>query len=211
MYTYENGYNPMGWENADQELILYWNEYGFEKKWNECIDGELMLNLLAKTFPQAISQNTMVKALCAKMVIKHIKDVRSKKAIDAAIEYGKGKIDTEVLCYFFNDAYDAQSNAWNLVRHSKKYWSTPYKFERQKRQSISSNWCFSAIAPLVCEFDCDSHCLSMIKTAMRSKFHDDKVIKDLNKEFAMACRHIFPVSFVKLNEYVTKQKAKDEL
>ena len=73
----------------------------------DCQRGDWML-WLAKKLDVGIKPLTLTKGYCAKTVEHLMKDERSKKAVQAAIDFGKGKITKEELDA---DAYDAATAA----------------------------------------------------------------------------------------------------
>ena len=62
----------------------------------DCQRGDWML-WLAKKLDVGIKPLTLTKGYCAKTVEHLMKDERSKKAVQAAIDFGKGKITKEEL------------------------------------------------------------------------------------------------------------------
>ena len=65
----------------------------------ECHRGDWML-WLARKLDVDIKPLTLTKGYCAKTVEHLMKDERSKKAVQAAINFGKGKITKEELADF---------------------------------------------------------------------------------------------------------------
>jgi hypothetical protein len=77
----------------------------------DCQRGDWML-WLAKKLDVGIKPLTLTKGYCAKTVEHLMKDERSKKAVQAAIDFGKGKITKEELdAAAYADAYDAATAA----------------------------------------------------------------------------------------------------
>jgi hypothetical protein len=77
-----------------------------EKLVQKCHRGDWLLDLGA-----AININKreliLAKGYCAKTIIHLMKDQRSIKAVNAAIDYGEGKISDNELDFFNNDSYHA--------------------------------------------------------------------------------------------------------
>lgn len=106
--------------------INFRNQYpDFKSAWNNCPRGDWML-CLAKKLNIDNRKLTLAKGLCAKTVIHLMKDERSKKAVEIAIEYGKGKASREELnaadAYAADavDAYAVDAYAADAVDTAKK-------------------------------------------------------------------------------------------
>jgi hypothetical protein len=68
----------------------------FEDAWNACERGDWMF-WIAQKVGVDIRTMTLAKGLCAETVIHLMQDERSKKAVYAAIAFGRGEIDEEDL------------------------------------------------------------------------------------------------------------------
>jgi len=79
------------------EAIKFRSKYKtFREAWNNCPRGDWMLWIAQKL---NVDDRTLThaKALCAKTVIHLMKDDRSKKAIEKALLYAKGKLTRKTL------------------------------------------------------------------------------------------------------------------
>lgn len=78
------------------------------KSWNDifinCPKGEWLLWLFQKTNPEDIRLLTLAKGHCANTMRYFIQNEKTRYAIDAAIDYGKGKISLIKLNSFIADA-----------------------------------------------------------------------------------------------------------
>jgi len=77
--------------------------------WNNCQRGDWMLWFYKKLHPKNIRELTLAKGHCANTVRHLMKDERSIAAVDAAIDFGEGKISIEELK---NAAYAAAAAAY---------------------------------------------------------------------------------------------------
>jgi hypothetical protein len=86
-------------------------EWAADKTWPEiyqtCHRGDWLLWLFKKTNPDDLQRLTLAKGYCAATVLHLIKDKRSKDAVQAAIDFGEGKITKEELKVFAAAAADA--------------------------------------------------------------------------------------------------------
>jgi hypothetical protein len=82
----------------------------FEEAWDACPRGDWMLWLASKL---KVDKRllTLTKGYCAKTVEHLMKDERSKKAVQAAIDYGNNLIDEEELRGAAATAYAATATA----------------------------------------------------------------------------------------------------
>ena len=76
-------------------------EWSNGKTWQEvyttCHRGDWLLWLFARTNPDDLKTLTLTKGHCANTVRHLMKDERSVAAVDAAIDFGEGKISIEKL------------------------------------------------------------------------------------------------------------------
>ena len=95
----------------------------FRGAWNACPRGDWML-WIAQKLDVDIRTLTLAKGYCAKTVIKLMKDQRSKDAVKAAIDFGRGKIDKNELikaAYAADAAYAAAYAAAHAAAHAAAY------------------------------------------------------------------------------------------
>jgi hypothetical protein len=76
----------------------YESQPDFKTAWENCQRGDWMLWLASK-LEVDIRTITLAKGLCAKTVLHLMKDERSIKAVDVAIEYGMGTITDDAMRY----------------------------------------------------------------------------------------------------------------
>ena len=112
--------------NPCEDALEFRKKYKtFRGAWNNCPRGDWML-WIAKRVGIDIRTLTLAKGYCAKTVIHLMKDQRSKDAVKAAIDFGRGKIDEGQLrnasdaadaayaaAYAFNAAYAAAARIKN--------------------------------------------------------------------------------------------------
>jgi hypothetical protein len=95
--------------NPCQKAIKFRNQYpDFQAAWDNCPRGDWMLWLAAKLNVDD-KKLTLAKGLCANTVIHLMKDKRSKKAVQIAIDYGNGKVSKKKLINASYDAYAVTS------------------------------------------------------------------------------------------------------
>jgi hypothetical protein len=86
-------------------------EWAIGKSWQEvyrtCHRGDWLLWLHFRTNPKDMKIRTLVKGHCANTVRHLMQDDRSRKAVDAAISFGEGKITKKELDAAAADAYAA--------------------------------------------------------------------------------------------------------
>ena len=90
-----------------KDSIVFRSQFDtFEQAWKNCPRGDWMLWIASKL---GVDKRTLVltKGYCAKTVIHLMKDKRSKDAVIAAIQYGKGLIEDDVLAAYTDAAYAA--------------------------------------------------------------------------------------------------------
>ena len=92
--------------NACNEAQIWADNKTIEEVIKECKRGDWML-WLAKKLDVDIKLLTLTKGYCAKTVEHLMKDERSKKAVQAAIDFGEGKITKEELAATAAAAYAA--------------------------------------------------------------------------------------------------------
>ena len=94
----------------------------FRGAWNACPRGDWML-WIAQKLDVDIRTLTLAKGYCAKTVIKLMKDQRSKDAVKAAIDFGRGKIDkNELIKAAYAAAYAAYAaHAAHAAAHAATY------------------------------------------------------------------------------------------
>jgi len=92
---------------ACEEAILWAEEKTVEEAWNTCEIGEWMLWFYAKSYPDNMRELTLAKGYCAQTVLHLMKDDRSKKAVQAAIDFGNGLISEDDLKADIYAAYAA--------------------------------------------------------------------------------------------------------
>jgi len=112
--------------NPCEDALEFRKKYKtFRGAWNNCPRGDWML-WIAKRVGIDIRTLTLAKGYCAKTVIHLMKYQRSKDAVKAAIDFGRGKIDEGQLrnasdaadaayaaAYAFNAAYAAAARIKN--------------------------------------------------------------------------------------------------
>jgi len=80
------------------DFVKFAQNLTFEQFWNTCPKGDWILWLFKKTSPDNnIRLITLVSGHCAATVLHLMKDERSIRAVQAAIDFGEGKIDEEKL------------------------------------------------------------------------------------------------------------------
>jgi hypothetical protein len=77
-----------------------------KEAWGQCERGDWLL-WWAQKENVPIQELTLAKGLCAKTVYHLMKDKRSRKAVNSAIAFGKGKLSKEKLDTAADDADDA--------------------------------------------------------------------------------------------------------
>ena len=93
--------------NPCVEAIEYRKQFNtFQEAWEQCPRGDWML-WLAQALEVDIRTLTLAKAMCANTVRHLMKDERSTKAVDVAIQFGKGKATREELKDTYAAAVDA--------------------------------------------------------------------------------------------------------
>jgi hypothetical protein len=83
--------------NACAEAIQWVGERDLQTAWNECPRGDWMLWLYVRSKNVDQRKLHLAKGYCARTVEHLMKDDRSKKAVQAAIDFGNGEIDSEQL------------------------------------------------------------------------------------------------------------------
>jgi len=104
--------------NPCVEAIEYRKQFNtFQEAWEQCPKGDWML-WLAQALEVDIRTLTLAKAMCANTVRHLMKDERSTKAVDVAIQFGKGKAtreelkDTYAAAAYAAAAYATAAAAW---------------------------------------------------------------------------------------------------
>jgi len=82
---------------ACNEAIKWADEMTVQEAWEACERGDWMLWIYAKMYPDNLRELTIAKGHCSNTVRHLMKDERSINAVDAAIEFGEGKINKEIL------------------------------------------------------------------------------------------------------------------
>jgi hypothetical protein len=84
------------WDFCDSFLQEYEKCDSSEQWWNECQRGDWMLTIAKKL---RVDEKLLfrAKALCAKTVEHLMRDERSKKAVQAALDFADGKISRDEL------------------------------------------------------------------------------------------------------------------
>jgi hypothetical protein len=93
MKKFDINFNGRACEEAQEWYKL---QESFENAWNNCHRGDWMLWMASK-LKVDIRAIALAKGKCAETVIHLMKDERSKKAVQAAIDFGMMKIDIEEL------------------------------------------------------------------------------------------------------------------
>jgi len=81
--------------------------YNWENIYKNCERGDWLLWLFKKTNPDDLRLITLAKGRCVEGVVHLMKDERSKKAVQAAIDFGEGSITREELNAAADAAYAA--------------------------------------------------------------------------------------------------------
>ena len=106
MKTEITKYNPCN------DAVEFRNKYNtFQEAWKNCWRGDWML-WLAGELKVPLKPLTLAKALCSKTIIHLMKDERSKKAVEVAEKYGRGKATRKQLDAAAADAYVADAAAY---------------------------------------------------------------------------------------------------
>jgi len=82
---------------ACEDGYIFAKDLSLEEFLETCSRGDWILWLFNKSNPDSIRELTLAKGYCANTVIHLMEDVRSRKAVKAAIDFGNGKIDKEEL------------------------------------------------------------------------------------------------------------------
>ena len=93
--------------NACQAAIDWVGDKTPEEAWEQCHRGDWMLWFYARKYPENIRELTLAKGHCANTVRPLMKDIRSIAAVDAAINYGLGKMTDLELKLAADAAADA--------------------------------------------------------------------------------------------------------
>lgn len=88
----------------------YASQPDFKTAWENCQRGDWMLWIASKLEVDRRTI-TLAKGLCAKTVLHLMKDERSIKAVEVAIEYGRGTITDDAMRYANINASDADEAA----------------------------------------------------------------------------------------------------
>lgn len=75
--------------NACDEACIFAKGKTIKEAWETCYRGDWMLWFFAKVFPEKLKELVMAKAVCVNTIRDLMRDERSIKAIDIAIEFGK--------------------------------------------------------------------------------------------------------------------------
>ena len=78
--------------NACEAAIDWVADKTPEEAWEQCHRGDWMLWFYARKYPENIRELTLAKGHCANTVRNLMEDPRSIAAVDAAINYGLGKM-----------------------------------------------------------------------------------------------------------------------
>ena len=123
--------------NPCEDALEFRKKYKtFRGAWNNCPRGDWML-WIAKRVGIDIRTLTLAKGYCAKTVIHLMKDQRSKDAVKAAIDFGRGKIDEGQLrnaADAANAAAYANANAAYAAANAAAYaaYSAAARIKNQK-------------------------------------------------------------------------------
>lgn len=99
---------------CDEEKKYLSQHPSIQKAWEECRRGDLMLQLAFK-LDISLQELTLAKGLIAQTVIHLMIDPRSKKAVEVAIAFGKGKAtlkELEAVSYAAVANFNATFNAF---------------------------------------------------------------------------------------------------
>ena len=101
-------YNIEKYSPCLEALAWYKTQPDSRTAWNNCPRGDWMLWIAQK---MGVDERllTLAKGYCAKTVMHLMKDKRSRKAVDVAIEYGQGKVTKKELIYYAAAAYAADA------------------------------------------------------------------------------------------------------
>jgi len=100
-----------------KDALVFRKKYKtFRGAWNACPRGDWML-WIAQRLGVDIRALTLAKGYCAKTVIHLMKDQRSKDAVKAAIDFGRGKVDGEQL----ENTYAADAAAYAASAYASAY------------------------------------------------------------------------------------------
>jgi hypothetical protein len=101
MKTFVNLLYELG---ACNEAQIFCSGKTLEQAWQECPRGDWMLWLYYRSKDADKRLLTLAKGYCAKTVEHLMTDAHSKKAVQAAIDYGNGLINDEELKQITDDA-----------------------------------------------------------------------------------------------------------
>ena len=114
-----------------EDALVFRKKYKtFMGAWNNCPRGDWML-WIAQRLDVDIRTLTLAKGYCAKTVIHLMKDQRSKDAVKAAIDFGRGKIDKEQLKKTA-DAADAAASYAAYAADAAAYAAAAARIKNQK-------------------------------------------------------------------------------
>ena len=103
----------------DKEEMSSWaKNKTWQEFYNNCPKGQWFLRLFKRTNPDNLKKLTLAKGHCAATILSHMKDERSKKAVEVAIKFG----NDEATIVELNDAYiDADEAADETFTHWKTF------------------------------------------------------------------------------------------
>ncbi len=122
---------------AEADLQEWAEGKSFDDIFFKCPKGEWLLYLFQNTNPDDLRMLTLVKGYCANTIRFFIQNERIRKAIDAAIDYGLGKISLNKLSSLLSETSDLESNYFaKLKTIEKKYSELDFSDERYLNSNI---------------------------------------------------------------------------
>jgi hypothetical protein len=113
--------------NACEEALNWVKDKTLQEAFTTCERADWMLWAYARLYPDNLRELTLAKGHCANTIRNLMKDERSIKAIDTAIQFGEGKISREELdaaADAARDAADAAAAAYAAAAATVAYAAT---------------------------------------------------------------------------------------
>ena len=102
--------------NACDKAKIWAKDKTWKEIYHTCCRGDWLLWLFQRTNPNDLQILALAKGYCAQTVLHLMIDQRSKDAVQAAIDFGNGKITIEEL----NIAADADADAAAKIKNQKE-------------------------------------------------------------------------------------------
>jgi len=134
-------------DNAPREIIIFAKDLTLEQFLATCEQGDWILWLFERTNPNSLTELTLAKALCANTVRHLMKDERSKKVIDIAIEFGNGRatrqeLDAARRAYYAAYFYYRRLRSLLRLREGVYYEAAAFAvYARKANQKQTANIC----------------------------------------------------------------------